>query len=408
MWDTAWIDAHLATMAGDTPYGLVEDGAIGVADGRIVWVGPMAALPNAPGQLAREVISASGRWITPGLIDCHTHLVFGGDRTRDFELRLAGASREQIAAAGGGLMSTVAATRVTPTDELFDRASRRLQCLLAEGVTTIEIKSGYGLDLETELRLLRVARELGRRYPITVCPTFGAYAVAPEFSGREDDYVAFLCETMLPAVARERLAAAVDVQIDELGFSHAQAAAIFEAAHRLGFAVKAHTDELSDFDGTALATRHRALSADHLEYLSAENVAAMRRAGTVAVLLPGNTFMLRLSQIPPVEQFREHGVPMAVATNCNPGTSPVTSILLVLTMSCTLFRMTPEEALAGVTCNAAAALGLAATHGTLEPGKVADFVLWDIEHPAELASRLGFNPCATIVQAGLPRGDATR
>jgi imidazolonepropionase len=360
----------------------------------------MAELPGVPERLARTVHAAEGRWVTPGLIDCHTHLVYAGNRSHDFEMRLKGASRADIERAGGGILRTVELTRLATEEKLLAEAERRLVSLASEGITTIEIKSGYGLDLQTELKSLRVARELGRRLPVTVRTTFGAYAVGPEYSDRKDEYVNFLCDTVLPEVVRNSLAVAVDVQVDEMGFSCEQAARIFDSGSALGLAIRVHTDELSDFGGAAFAARYGALTADHLEHVSEDGVAAMARAGTVAVLLPGTTYTVRASHTPPVDLFRKHSVPMAIATNCNPGPSPATSILMILNMACTLFRITPEEALIGATRNASLALGLGRTHGTLETGKTADFVLWDIERPAELAYYIGFNPCAQIVRGG--------
>lgn len=388
-------------MAPGTSFGAIEDGAIAVAGGRIAWIGPSADLPGSEKREARWIGSAEGRWVTPGLIDCHNHLVYAGNRSRDFEMRLAGASRAEIARAGGGIFHTVRSTRAASATALYAQAERRLRRLIAEGVTTVEAKSGYGLDFDNELKLLHVARDLGRRLPVTLSSTFGIYAVGPEFVGAED-YVEFLCATMLPAVARDGLATAVDVQLDEAGFSKAQTGTIFVKAQSLGLDVKVHTDELSDFGGAAFAARHHALSADHLDFVSEESVIAMRDSGTVAVLLPGNTHTLRSTRMPPIELFRRYGVPMAIATNCNPGPSPTTSLLLMVNMGCTLFRLTVEEALVGVTRNAAAALGMAATHGTLERGKAADFVFWDIDRPAELAYHLGLVPCAQVVRAGEP------
>jgi imidazolonepropionase len=400
MWDAIWTEGRLATMAGAAPYGAVEDGAIAVEGGRIAWVGPAAELPGRPGDLARECHGLGGRWVTPGLVDCHTHLVYGGDRAREFELRLEGASYEEIARAGGGIVSTVAATRAASETELFEAARRRLSALLAEGVTTIEIKSGYGLDLETELKQLRVARRLGEALPVTVRTTFlGAHAAPPEYAGRADDYIAAVA-AMMPEVADSGLADAVDAFCETIAFSPDQTARVFEAAAENGLPVKLHTDQLSDLGGAALAARFGALSADHLEYTNEDGIAAMAAAGTVAVLLPGAFYFLRETKVPPVEGLRAAGVPIALATDSNPGSAPLTSLLLMLNMGCTLFRMTPEEALAGVTKNGARALGLAESHGTLEAGKAADFAIWEIERPAELAYRIGFNPLSGVVKAG--------
>lgn len=404
MWDAIWIGARLATMtAGGAPYGAVEAAALAVREGRIAWAGPMSGLPGRPGDLAAEVFDAGGRWITPGLLDCHTHLVFAGDRAQEFEMRLNGAGYEEIARAGGGIRSTVRATRAASEAELVAQADRRLAALCAEGVTVVEVKSGYGLDLDSEMKMLRAARALETRRPVTVRTTFlGAHALPPEYEGRADDYIEEVCERMLPAVARAGLADAVDAFCEGIGFTPEQTDRVFRKARSLGLPVKLHAEQLSDLGGAALAARHGALSADHLEHLSEDGVRAMAASGTVAVLLPGAFYSLRDTTLPPMDALRRHKVPMAVATDCNPGTSPIASLLTVLNMACVLFRLTPEEALAGVTVNAARALGLAGSHGTLEPGRAADFVLWDIDRPAELAYRIGPNPCAGVVRAGRP------
>ena len=401
-WDSLWTDARLATMtAGGAPYGAIEPGAIAVRDGRIAWIGPMSALPADAARRTREVRDLDGHWVTPGLVDCHTHLVFGGDRAHEFELRLQGATYEEIARAGGGIRSTVAATRAADENARVAAAGPRLDALIAEGVTTVEIKSGYGLDTETECRMLRVGRRLGDERPVTIRTTFlGAHALPPEFEGRADAYVDLVVDEMLPAVAAEGLADAVDAFCEKIAFTPAQTARVFEAARRLGLAVKLHADQLSDLDGAALAARFQALSADHLECSNEDGIAAMAKAGTIAVLLPGAFYFLRETKLPPIEALRRHGVPIAIATDCNPGSSPATSLLLMLNMACTLFHLTPEEALAGATRNAAKALGLGATHGTLEVGKAADFSVWEIGRPAELAYRIGFNPLRMSVQAG--------
>lgn len=399
-WDAVWLNARLATMAG-SGYGAVEDGALAVADGRIAWVGPRADLPGAPERLARIIHDAKRRWITPGLIDCHTHIVHGGDRASEFELRLKGATYEEIARAGGGIRSTVTATRAASLDELVSSATRRIAPLLAEGVTVIEIKSGYGLDRDTELRMLGAARELGRRLPVTVRTSFlGAHALPAEYADRADAYIDYLAADVLPAAAAAGLVDAVDAFCEKIAFTPDQTERIFAAAKRLGLPVKLHAEQLSDQGGAALVARYGGLSADHLEFVSEAGVAAMAASGTVAVLLPGAFYFLRETKLPPFDLFRRHGVAMALATDSNPGSSPATSLLLMLNMACTLFRMTPEEALAGVTRYGAKALGLAASHGTLEAGKAADFVLWDIARPAELAYRIGFNPCAGVVRGG--------
>ena len=345
-----------------------------------------------------------GRWVTPGLVDCHTHLVHAGDRAREFELRLQGATYEEIARAGGGIVSTVAATRDASETALGEAASRRLGRLLAEGVTTIEIKSGYGLRTDAELKQLRVARRIGESAPVTVRTTFlGAHAVPPEFKGRQEEYVALVCGEMLPAVAEAGLADAVDAFCEGIAFSPAQTARVFERARSLGLPVKLHADQLSDLGGAALAARFGALSADHLEHTSASGVRAMADAGTVAVLLPGAFYFLRDTKAPPVQALRDHGVPIAVSTDCNPGSSPLSSILLAMNFACTLFRLTPEEALAGVTCHAARALGLADACGTIEVGKACDLAIWDVAEPAALAYAMGAAPCAGVVKSGVMR-----
>jgi imidazolonepropionase len=395
---SVWLNANLATMrAGSAPYGEIRDGAIAVTDGRISWIGPRSEWRGK----AKEEFDARGGWVTPGLVDCHTHLVYAGNRAHEFDLRLKGASYEEIARAGGGIVSTVRATRAAGEDALFDAAGRRLAQWMREGATVVEIKSGYGLDSASELKMLRVARALGGKYPVTVKATFlGAHAVPEDYAGRADDYVALVCEEMLPAIARERLADAVDAFCEGIAFSPAQTARVFEAAGRLGLPVKLHADQLSDTAGAALAARFGALSADHLEYTNEAGVEAMLRAGTVAVLLPGAFYFLREKQLPPVDALRRHRVPIALATDSNPGSSPLTSLLLTMNMACTLFRLTPEEALAGVTREGARALGLQATHGTLEIGKQADAALWDIGSPAELAYAIGANPCAGVIRSG--------
>ncbi|MBP2313842.1 imidazolonepropionase [Azospirillum soli] len=397
-WDSLWFNGHAATMA---PVGTVRDAALAVKDGRIAWVGPRADLPEGA---AREVHDLGGRWVTPGLIDCHTHLVFGGNRAREFEMRLKGASYEDIARAGGGIVSTVAATRQAGEEGLVASAAGRLERLLAEGVTVVEVKSGYGLDLATERAMLRAARRLGEQYGVTVRTTcLAAHAVPPEFTGRPDAYIDLVCEEILPALAAEGLVDAVDAFCERIAFTPEQTARVFDAARRLNLPVKLHADQLSDGGGAALAARYGALSADHVEHTGEDGVRAMAEAGTVAVLLPGAFYTLRETKLPPVELFRKHGVPMAVATDCNPGTSPAVSLLLMLNMACTLFRLTPQEALAGVTRNAAKALGMAETHGTLEAGKAADFAVWDVGDPAELCYWLGANPCVGVVRGGMTR-----
>lgn len=390
--DRLWTNARLATMspALSAPYGAVEDGVVAARDGVILFAGPRA---DAPAFAAAETIDCGDRWITPGLIDCHTHLVHGGDRAHEFELRLQGASYEEIARAGGGILSTVKATRAASEDALFASAERRLQALLAEGVTTVEIKSGYGLEQATELKQLAVARRLGRERPVTVRTTFlGAHAIPPEYKGRSGDYAALVAGPMLDAVAAQGLADAVDAFCEGIAFSPEETRTVFEAAKAKGLAIKLHAEQLSNLGGARLAAEMGALSADHLEYLDEAGVVAMARSGTVAVVLPGAFYFLRETMKPPIDLLRRYGVPIALATDANPGSSPLTSPLLVMNMACTLFRLTPEEALAGMTRNAALALGLQDETGTLEAGKRCDLAIWEIERPAELAYRIGFNP----------------
>jgi imidazolonepropionase len=398
MWDDLWLNGRLARMTpGDVPYGAIEDGAIAASQGRIAWVGRRGDLPGTADRLARRVHDLSGHWLVPGLIDCHTHIVHGGDRAQEFELRLQGATYEEISRAGGGIRSTVTKTRAADDDSLLASAEARLAPLRAEGVTTIEVKSGYGLDSANEAKMLRVARRLTG---VSVKTTFlGAHALPPEFAERSGAYIDLVIDEMLPAV--DGLADAVDAFCEKIAFSPSETRRVFEAASARGLPVKLHADQLSDLGGAALAAEFGALSADHLEFTSAAGVAAMARSGTVAVLLPGAFYFLREKQLPPIEALRQAGVPIAVASDNNPGSSPVTSLLLMLNMATTLFRLTPEEALAGVTRTAAKALGLEESHGTLEPGKVADFAIYRIERPAELAYRIGCNPCVGRVRAGL-------
>ena len=402
-WDALWTNVHLATLAPDAPgYGELRDAALAVRDGRIAWLGPRRALPaQATAAVAHD---GQGAWLTPGLIDCHTHIVHAGNRSDEFEARLQGVPYEEIARRGGGILSTVRATRAAGAQGLLAASLPRVATLLAEGVTTLEIKSGYGLDLDTEARMLRVAREIGRCRPLRVRTTYlGAHAVPPEFSGRTDDYVAWVCEVVLPALVAEGLADAVDAFCESIGFSRQQVEQVFAAARRLGLPVKLHAEQLSDQQGAQLVARHGGLSADHLEWLSLQGVQALAAAGTVAVLLPGAYYFLRETRLPPLQALRDAGVPMAVATDCNPGTSPMPSLLAAMNLACTLFRLTPQEALAGTTRHAAAALGLGGQIGTLEVGKVADLALWAIDRPADLSCSLGFNPCIGVVNAGVPR-----
>jgi len=397
--DGVWTRLRLApgATAPDAPE--LADAAIIVEAGLIAYVGPRAALPPLPANLPRH--DGGDALVTPGLIDCHTHLVYGGQRANEFALRLAGASYEQVAQAGGGIVSSVRATRAATEDELYAQALPRLQSLLAEGVCAIEIKSGYGLALEHERKQLRVARRLGRELGVTVRTTFlGAHALPPEYAGRSGDYIAQVCERMLPALAAEGLVDAVDVFCERIAFSLDETERVFRAAQALGLPVKLHAEQLSDMGGARLAASYRALSCDHLEHLGADGIAAMRASGTVAVLLPGAFYFLRDTQLPPIEALRAAGVPMAVASDHNPGTSPALSLLLMLNMASTLFRLTVPEALAGVTHHAARALGLQDTHGALAAGRPANFVLWPLREAAELVYWLGQRPACRVVRQG--------
>ena len=397
--DRIWRNARLATLANGPGLGVVEDAAVVARQGRILFAGPAGELPVD--LAAAETVDCQGRWITPGLIDPHTHLVFGGDRVHDFELRLAGASYEEVARAGGGIVSTMHATRAASQAALVEAALPRLDALIAEGVTTVEIKSGYGLALQPELKSLRAARALGERRAISIRTSFlGAHALPPEFVGDTDGYIDLVCREMIPAVAAAGLADAVDAFCEGIGFTPAQTRRVFEAAHAHGLPVKLHAEQLSNLHGAALAAEFGALSADHLEHLDDAGIDALARAGTVATLLPGAYYFVRETQAPPVAALRAAGVPIALATDCNPGTSPLTSPLLVMNMAATLFRLTVDECLAGVTREAARALGLLGETGTLEAGKRCDLAVWDIERPAELVYRMGFNPLHARVWGG--------
>lgn len=385
-------NVNIASMASNDDYGIIENACIGVKSGVIQFVGIQEQLtdPDNLESNAETLINAHNQWLTPGLIDCHTHLVYGGNRANEFEMRLNGASYEEIAKAGGGILSTVKATRAASEQELFESAAKRLKSLLKEGLTTIEIKSGYGLDTEAEIKMLKVARRLGKEFPVRVSTTFlGAHALPPEYKDRSDDYIDLVCNEMLPTIAELELADAVDAFCENIGFSYQQTQKVFETAKQLGLPVKLHAEQLSDQSGAGLAADFNALSADHLEYLSQESIDKMAQSGTVAVLLPGAFYFLRETKLPPTQALRDKQVPMAIATDSNPGTSPAESLLLMLNMACTLFRMTPLESLQGVTINAAKALGLSKEIGTLEVGKKADMVLWDIEHPNQLSYQLG-------------------
>jgi imidazolonepropionase len=400
-YDTIWYNAHLATITPDVaPFGAIENGAIAARDGTIAWVGLRDDLPDAPERLAERAIDVGGHWITPGLVDPHTHLVFGGDRVADFERRVAGQSYLAAAGGGSGIAHTVAMTRAADEESLYRDAAQRMRAMIANGSTTIEIKSGYGLDVETELRMLRVARRLGRELGITVRTTYlGAHVVPTEYADRREAYLALVCDEMLPRVAREKLADAVDVFCDTIAFSPGETARVLDTARRLGLAVKVHADQIADTGAAALAAEHEALSADHLEHTGDDGVARLARAGTVAVLLPGAYYYLRETVKPPVAALRAHGVPIALATDCNPGTSPVTTLPTVLNMACVLFGLTPEEAVAGVTRNAARALGFH-DRGILGAGKRCDLALWDVASPAELCYWLGTSRCAGVVVDG--------
>lgn len=398
--DRIWHNARLATMRADRPdLGEIQLGVIAALSGRIVYAGAQADFPADADAIER--IDCDGRWITPGLIDCHTHLVYGGNRAHEFELRLKGASYEEVARAGGGIVSTVAATRRASEADLIASALPRLDALIAEGVTTIEIKSGYGLDTETEMRQLAAARNLGRQRPVAIRTSFlGAHALPVEADGDKNRYIDLVCKEMLPAVARTGLADAVDAFMEGIAFSAEQTARVFETARGLGLPVKLHADQLSNLGGAALAAAFSALSADHLEHTDEAGAAAMAKSGTVAVLLPGAFYFIRETQKPPVETFREAGVHMALATDCNPGSSPLTSLLLAMNMGATLFRMTVAECIIGVTREGARALGVVDETGTLEAGKWCDLAIWDIERPAELVYRIGFNPLHRRVWRG--------
>ena len=399
-WDLLLIDARIASLRGDAPdYGVIEDGALAIIDGEIAWIGPAS---ERPGHAAQETRSLGNRWITPALIDCHTHLIFGGDRAEEYEQRLAGVSYEDIAAQGGGILATVMATRSAEIDDLYDAALRRIRRLAASGVATLEIKSGYGLDVSNELKMLAIARNLGETSGISIQTTLlAAHTVPPEFAGKADDYIDLICEEMLPELAERQLADAVDAYCESIAFDAPQVAKLFRAATQAGLPVKLHADQLSDGGGAELAAHFNALSADHLEFTSTAGVRAMAQAGTTAVLLPGAFLTLGESQQPPIDALRADGVPIALATDCNPGTSPLCSIPYAMALGSRLFGLTPEECLAGVTREAARALGLADDRGTLEVGKRADIAIWDVDHPRDLAYWMGVNPLNDLLVGGL-------
>jgi imidazolonepropionase len=398
--DHIWHGCRLATLSpSHQGLGAVEDGMIAATDGRIVYAGPAADAPSALD--AKQRTNCDGRWMTPGLIDCHTHLVYGGNRAQEFEQRLAGASYEEIARAGGGIVSTMKATRHASAEQLVAAALPRLDALIAEGVTSIEIKSGYGLEFDTERRQLQAARRLGNERAVSVRTSFlGAHTVPPEMKGNSTGYIDAICETMLPEIAAEGLADAVDAFCEGIAFSPDETARVFAKARALGLPVRLHADQLSNLHGAALAARFGALSADHLEYADDEGIAAMGQAGTVAVVLPGAFYFIRERQVPPIEAMRRYKVPIALGTDSNPGSSPLTSLLLAMNMGATLFRLTVDECIAAVTREAARALGLFADAGSLERGKYCDLAIWDIERPAELVYRMGFNPLHARVWHG--------
>jgi imidazolonepropionase len=397
-WDTVWQDVNLATMAtGGAPYGQIKDAALAIKDGRIAWIGRRVDLPDNHKAI---VYSGNNAWVSPGLIDCHTHLIYGGDRIDEFELRLNGASYEEIARAGGGILSTVRHTREASADTLYALAHKRLQQFASEGVTTVEIKSGYGLNTETEICMLKTARALNERQPIDIVPTFlGAHALPPEYHDNRDAYIDLVCYEMIPQIAANNLAVAVDAFCEGIAFSPTEVGRVFTAACAHGLNVKLHADQLSDTGGGKLAAQFNALSADHIEYLSSTSAEAMAKAGTVAVLLPGAFYALRETRLPPVDLLRQHNIPIAIGSDSNPGTSPAYSLRLMINMACVLFQLTPEEALAGVTREAAGALGLT-DRGIIAQGKIADLAFWDIDKPAQLAFEIGGNRCIRVLKNG--------
>ena len=399
--DSLFMDCHLVTMNGPVPYGTIKNGAIAVKNGDIIWTGLESELPPDKERNAKNVYRLGGAWVTPGLIDCHTHLVYTGSRAKEFDMRLKGASYGEIAKGGGGILSTVKAVRRADEEALYAESLSRLKELHNEGVTTVEIKSGYGLDTKSELKLLRVARKLGENFPVHVSPTFlGAHALPPEYQNRADAYIELVIEEMLPAVVQEQLCEAVDVFCDHIGFSIEQTGKVFEAAAKHGLRVKLHAEQLSNQRGTILAVKYNALSVDHLEYLEEDGIASLTGKNTVAVLLPGAFYFLRETKKPPIDSMREAGIHMAVATDCNPGSSPTTSPLLMMNMACVFFGLTPEEALAGFTINAARALNLEKSRGTLSVGKKADLAVWNIDEPPEIGYLMGGDACKMVVKDG--------
>ena len=400
-WQTLITNVNLVTMTnGTSDYSIVKEGALAIRDGKIAWLGKCADVPTTFPEHV-EVIDGQDKWLTPGFVDCHTHIVYGGNRANEFEMRLQGASYEEIAKAGGGIVSTVAATRAATEAELLTSALKRASALQQQGVTTLEIKSGYGLDIENEIKMLKVATQVAEKLPLTVKRTFlGAHALPVEFKDRPDDYISLVCDEMLPKAYEQGLVDAVDVFCEGIGFSLEQTKKVFDAATELSLPIKVHAEQLSDLGGSVLAASYQALSSDHLEYLSEEGVKAMKSSDTVAVLLPGAFYFLRETKLPPIDLLRKHGVKIAVATDCNPGSSPIASLQLMLNMACTLFRLTPVEALAGVTTHAAKALGYS-DRGQLSIGKKADIAIWDISQPAELCYQFGVNSLVSSYKDGV-------
>ncbi|MDP7591734.1 MAG: imidazolonepropionase [Litorilituus sp.] len=400
-WQTLWLNIHLATMTnGGENYGEIRDAALAISEGKIAWFGKQSELPEYDSSKV-EVIDGQGKWLTPGLIDCHTHLVYGGNRANEFEMRLQGKSYQEIAEAGGGIVSTVKATRLASKAELLASALPRLTALHQQGVTTVEIKSGYGLDIENEIKMLEVAGELAKQLPVTVKRTFlGAHALPVEYKDDANAYIKLVCDEMIPTIAKQKLADTVDVFCENIGFDLTQTEKVFIAAKQHGFAIKAHAEQLSDLGGSELAAKYKALSSDHVEFLSEAGVKAMSAANMTAVLLPGAFYFLRETQLPPIELLRKHKVAMAIATDANPGSSPICSLLLMLNMACTIFRLTPSEALAGVTSQAAKALGISKQKGQLAIGLDADIAVWNITQPAELCYQFGVNPLSALIKKG--------
>lgn len=400
-WEILFIGFNFATMTNNgKSYGELFNGALAIGQGKILWIGDESNIPTH-NKNKIKTIEGKGKWITPGLIDCHTHIIYGSNRANEFEMRLQGKSYQEIAENGGGIVSTVKATRKATETELYQSALKRLSALAREGVTTIEIKSGYGLDLENEIKMLKVAEKLNQNTSVSVHKTFlGAHAVPEEYKGKPDKYIDVVCEEMIPFIAKEKLADAVDVFCENIGFDLEQTEKVFKAATDNHLKVKVHAEQLSNIGGTHLASKYKALSSDHIEYLDSKGVAAMAENNMVAVLLPGPFYFIRETKLPPIDLLRQHDVAIAIATDSNPGTSPLNSILLMLNMACTLFKLTPSEALAGITCNAAKALGVENTVGQLVEGMDADIAIWDIEHPAELAYQFGVNPLVALYKQG--------